>query len=269
METAQQPTPTQSFTPGNQLPELQKTTVVNIQRKTLSSTQLFIIFLLLLLPIIGFGGYFFGQKSPAVVTPITSASPLPSESPLIDPGMDGTLAPNVLPLVAVSYTGGLCVTGSTCENSMQVMPNGNVISNGELTHTISAAETQALLENIASADYGQMREAPFTGTCPIAYDGQEKIYKFYVAGREEILPSCTYDIESLPLIKQVDAALESPAIPDQSNSTSSSTSPAAPPIGDSQPGSEGPVMCTMEAKMCPDGSYVGRSGPKCEFTPCP
>lgn len=29
------------------------------------------------------------------------------------------------------------------------------------------------------------------------------------------------------------------------------------------------VACTMEAKQCPDGSYVGRSGPKCEFDPCP
>jgi plastocyanin len=25
----------------------------------------------------------------------------------------------------------------------------------------------------------------------------------------------------------------------------------------------------MEAKLCPDGSFVGRSGPKCEFTACP
>ncbi len=30
-----------------------------------------------------------------------------------------------------------------------------------------------------------------------------------------------------------------------------------------------PVVCTMEAKQCPDGSYVGRSGPNCEFAPCP
>lgn len=27
--------------------------------------------------------------------------------------------------------------------------------------------------------------------------------------------------------------------------------------------------CTMEAKVCPDGSAVGRSGPNCEFAPCP
>lgn len=27
--------------------------------------------------------------------------------------------------------------------------------------------------------------------------------------------------------------------------------------------------CTLEAKMCPDGTAVGRSGPNCEFAPCP
>ena len=30
----------------------------------------------------------------------------------------------------------------------------------------------------------------------------------------------------------------------------------------------GQVVCTMDAKMCPDGSAVGRIGPKCEFAPC-
>lgn len=27
--------------------------------------------------------------------------------------------------------------------------------------------------------------------------------------------------------------------------------------------------CTLEAKICPDGTAVGRTGPKCEFAPCP
>ena len=27
--------------------------------------------------------------------------------------------------------------------------------------------------------------------------------------------------------------------------------------------------CTMDAKLCPDGSSVGRTGPNCEFAPCP
>jgi hypothetical protein len=29
------------------------------------------------------------------------------------------------------------------------------------------------------------------------------------------------------------------------------------------------VGCTMEAKICPDGSAVGREGPMCEFAKCP
>ncbi len=29
------------------------------------------------------------------------------------------------------------------------------------------------------------------------------------------------------------------------------------------------VMCTAEAKICPDGTDVGRVGPNCEFAPCP
>lgn len=29
------------------------------------------------------------------------------------------------------------------------------------------------------------------------------------------------------------------------------------------------VACTLEAKICPDGSSVGRQGPNCEFAPCP
>lgn len=31
----------------------------------------------------------------------------------------------------------------------------------------------------------------------------------------------------------------------------------------------GPTACTMEAKVCPDGSSVGRIPPSCEFAACP
>ncbi len=40
-----------------------------------------------------------------------------------------------------------------------------------------------------------------------------------------------------------------------------STTPHAPTTN--------PVACTMDAKICPDGSAVGRSGPHCEFAACP
>jgi hypothetical protein len=44
-----------------------------------------------------------------------------------------------------------------------------------------------------------------------------------------------------------------------------------PPIDNGGPfGNQSPVGCTQEALMCPDGvTYVGRTGPKCEFSGCP
>ena len=30
-----------------------------------------------------------------------------------------------------------------------------------------------------------------------------------------------------------------------------------------------PAACTKEAKLCPDGTAVGRSGPNCDFAACP
>ncbi|GIW61985.1 MAG: hypothetical protein KatS3mg089_0837 [Patescibacteria group bacterium] len=36
-----------------------------------------------------------------------------------------------------------------------------------------------------------------------------------------------------------------------------------PSFGDDQ------VVCAMDAKQCPDGSFVGRTGPNCEFAACP
>jgi hypothetical protein len=34
-------------------------------------------------------------------------------------------------------------------------------------------------------------------------------------------------------------------------------------------GEDLPIACTAEAKVCPDGSSVGREGPNCEFAECP
>jgi len=41
---------------------------------------------------------------------------------------------------------------------------------------------------------------------------------------------------------------------------------AKPPVSEE---SLAPVACTMDAKMCPDGSYVGRVAPDCAFAQCP
>lgn len=41
----------------------------------------------------------------------------------------------------------------------------------------------------------------------------------------------------------------------------------APKADTAKPGEA--VACTEEAKVCPDGSSVGREGPNCEFAACP
>lgn len=38
---------------------------------------------------------------------------------------------------------------------------------------------------------------------------------------------------------------------------------------DQKPDDEGAIACTLEVKICPDGSYVGRKPPTCEFEQCP
>ena len=40
-------------------------------------------------------------------------------------------------------------------------------------------------------------------------------------------------------------------------------------LWDSGAATLGGQQCTMDAKMCPDGSSVGRTGPNCEFAECP
>lgn len=42
-----------------------------------------------------------------------------------------------------------------------------------------------------------------------------------------------------------------------------------PDIPEVPPPPPGPIACTADAKQCPDGSYVGRVPPSCEFAPCP
>lgn len=49
----------------------------------------------------------------------------------------------------------------------------------------------------------------------------------------------------------------------KSNSNNIANPPSPTPAIDQK------KACTQEAKICPDGSSVGRTGPNCEFPPCP
>lgn len=54
-------------------------------------------------------------------------------------------------------------------------------------------------------------------------------------------------------------------VPTPTENPSATLTPTTTPTSEIPDG----VACTMEAKLCPDGSYVGRQGPNCEFAACP
>lgn len=47
------------------------------------------------------------------------------------------------------------------------------------------------------------------------------------------------------------------------------TNYSAPEVGAEPEAGAEPQACNMDAKICPDGSSVGRTGPNCEFAACP
>ena len=58
----------------------------------------------------------------------------------------------------------------------------------------------------------------------------------------------------MSIIDVVDKLTKQPALPPRSSDTSTSSEQ---------------TICTLDAKVCPDGTAVGRTGPRCEFAACP
>lgn len=82
--------------------------------------------------------------------------------------------------------------------------------------------------------------------------GTDLIFSFYTS------PSIPTQRNPFMTVEYTPTPTPSPLIlPTQSASPSG----IIPPKGD--------VFCTMDAKECPDGTFVGRSGPNCAFIACP
>lgn len=128
-----------------------------------------------------------------------------------DDGSDGELAWNVE--FAVARSGGLCITadeaGALCGLTIVVRDDGTWRAEGTMPPAPaegSVAEGAASrLASIVDDGWDALTARPFTGTCPIAYDGQETIYTVRriptgpgaeladAAVRE--IASCTYDLK--------------------------------------------------------------------------
>jgi hypothetical protein len=123
----------------------------------------------------------------------------------------GELIPGTGPLVTVQMRGGMCADGGMCDTSVLLERDRRVHSAAKPPNdlgVVSAASMSALAAAIAATDFGALRSKPFTGECPVAFDGQELIFEFATLTGIQRLASCEVEIDwGHPLFIAVAAAL--------------------------------------------------------------
>jgi hypothetical protein len=108
------------------------------------------------------------------------------------------------PIVTVTRHGGLCVTGRECRSTLRISDT-TISGDGYVSRRLKANERLALLRAVKKLDLSYLRAHPFTGTCPVAYDGSESIYRF--RGFARALPSCTFDLRGVEAVRLTETLL--------------------------------------------------------------
>jgi hypothetical protein len=73
---------------------------------------------------------------------------------------------------------------------------------------LPAALFQQLQQQLSVTDFEALGSTPFTGECPVNFDGQELIYTFHGATGEIRLASCEVELDPAhPLLAAIEAAL--------------------------------------------------------------
>jgi hypothetical protein len=108
------------------------------------------------------------------------------------------------PIVTVTRHGGLCVSESECRSTLRI-GDMTISGNGYKPRRLAASERVALLRAIHALDTRYLRAHPFAGTCPVAYDGTESLYRF--RGFPHALASCTYDLRRVEAVRLTERLL--------------------------------------------------------------
>lgn len=100
------------------------------------------------------------------------------------------------PLVTIDLEGGMCPEGM-CQSSFVIERDGRVISTGDQKELgrVRGEAMAALDAAIQSTDFAAVRSRPFTGTCPIAFDGQEVVFGFSTLTGVQRIASCEVEID--------------------------------------------------------------------------
>jgi hypothetical protein len=113
------------------------------------------------------------------------------------------------PLVTLETLGGECMAGA-CGGKVVIEADGRDHSTGAGAAELGVVPDvilKALVTEIGQADFAAIKSRQFTDTCPIAYDGQERIYTFTTPTGSETIDSCKVVVDPAhPLFVAADAA---------------------------------------------------------------
>lgn len=120
------------------------------------------------------------------------------------------LLPGTGPLVTVTMRGGMCPQ-EACGGSVILERDGRVHSAAKPPNDLGRVPADAmttLTAAVAATDYVALKSRPFTGECPVNFDGQELIFEFAVGTDTQRIASCEVEIDwGHPLFVAVGVAL--------------------------------------------------------------
>jgi|GEM_PF-2315228 len=96
-------------------------------------------------------------------------------------------------ILSVVAEGGLCPGSVTCRSVLDIYSDGAFAYDGDrYEHVLDVRRLETLIEN---ADFEGIKQKPFVGTCPSAYDGSQVIYHFYLGSDEEVVDACRVAVD--------------------------------------------------------------------------
>ena len=149
--------------------------------------------LALLLLLVACGRPQAASTSSVAVAPSTK-SPQPTAAPLTEAPLATAASAPDDELVVVLREGGLCPYGP-CAEEVRITRGANaheLVGGVERSWALEPGVVATLEAAMELADWEQLRQVPFQGTCPTAYDGQKVRLMFMQGGSEQVLDSCEH-----------------------------------------------------------------------------
>ena len=101
------------------------------------------------------------------------------------------------PLMTLTVRGGECPEGA-CGNTSVIERDGRVHQTAPVAAELGQVPPAVLAgldAAVKTADFDAIRARPFTGECPVNFDGQEQIFEFGAPGGVERIATCETEID--------------------------------------------------------------------------